>query len=297
MPEGDTLYRIAQTLAPALVGQPVKSLVLPRSDVPTAHLVGRSVKKIESVGKNLLIHFDEGSTLHVHLRMNGTVRLRRERPGVPPSLANASFILTVPGWVALCQRAPTVRLFRSRDLPLDRRLQALGPDLLGASFDRVTALRRLRARNGEPLGVAIMDQTAVAGVGNVYKCEVLFNLHFDPFAPGSAYSDEELLAMLDLSRALLQKNVVPRDPDKPPDAFTRAFARSRVTRSGCEVGKGPVSVYGRQGRACFDCGATILMERQGELRRSTYYCPVCQPKRNVVSAPAAAADPSSSRGA
>lgn len=314
MPEGDSLYRLAHKLAPALQGQTVVSLELPRSDLPTRHLVGRAITKVTAQGKNLLVFFDEGSVLHVHLRMNGVMHLyptgktgavfRRAR-------SEAVVILTVSGWAAVCFSAPTVRLLRARDLPVDRRLSALGPDLLGETFDEDEALRRLRmpGRAEQPLGVAVMDQTAVAGIGNVYKSEILFLHHLDPFAAVSAFTDDELRAVLQTARRLLQQNVAPK-PFAKDDPFFQSYVGRRVTRPLSEVGKGPVSVYGRLKHACFDCGDVIVMERQGDPQRSTYFCPTCQPRR--VSAPPTgesagttasgappveAADRSSSRGA
>jgi len=281
VPEGDSLYRLAHKLAPALEGQLVASIELPRSDLPTRHLVGRAITKITAQGKNLLVFFEEGSVLHVHLRMNGVMHLYPTGPNAAVfrrSRRQAVVILTVPGWTAVCYDAPTVRLLRARDLPVDRRLAALGPDLLGESFDEDEALARLRQRDAQPIGVAVMDQAAVAGIGNVYKSEILFLHRLDPFAPVRAFSDEELRDVLRTARRLLQKNVAPK-PFAKDDPFFQAYVGRRVTRPLSEVGKGPVSVYGRLKHACFDCGDVIVMERQGEQQRSTYFCPTCQPRR------------------
>lgn len=281
MPEGDSLYRLAHKLAPALEGQLVTSIELPRSDLPTRHLVGRAITKVTAQGKNLLVYFEEGSVLHVHLRMNGVMHLYPLGPNgavFRRSRSKAVVILTVPGWTAVCYEAPTVRLLRARDLPVDRRLAALGPDLLGETFDEDEALARLRLRDAQPIGVAVMDQAAVAGIGNVYKSEILFLHRLDPFAPVGAFTDEELRDVLRTARRLLQKNVAPK-PFGKDDPFFQAYVGRRVTRPLSEVGKGPVSVYGRLKHACFDCGDVIVMERQGEQQRSTYFCPTCQPRR------------------
>ncbi|WP_437947968.1 DNA-formamidopyrimidine glycosylase family protein [Sorangium sp. So ce296] len=291
MPEGDTLFRIAAALGPALEGARVIALELPRSDRRCDALVGRRIERVEARGKNLLIFFDEGTVLHTHLRMSGAWHLYREGERWKRSEATASAILAVPGYVAVCFRAPIVRLLRASALRGDRLLGGLGPDLLGDGFDAAEALRRLRALDEVPLGVAIMDQRVVAGIGNVYKSELLFRRRLDPFAPVRAYSDEELSAMLDLGRRLLQANVEPRDPSGAYRGPTAHYLHTRTTRAGFDRGRRPVSVYGREGRACYDCGAAIQMRRQGTMMRSTYFCPRCQPARAAPAPSAAPATP------
>jgi endonuclease VIII len=187
MPEGDTLFRIAAALGPPLEGKPVVALEVPRSGRRYDHLTGRRVERVEARGKHLLIFFDEGSVLHTHLRMTGAWHLYREGDRWRRSIGSASAILAVPGYVAVCFRAPVARVLRASALPRDGLVGALGPDLLGEEFDTAEALRRLRALDNEPLGVAVMDQRAVAGIGNVYKSEILFKRRLDPFAPVRAY--------------------------------------------------------------------------------------------------------------
>lgn len=280
MPEGDTLYRIAAELGPALEGARVVALELPRSEQRCAHLAGRRIERVEARGKNLLIFFDEGSVLHTHLRMGGAWHLYREGDRWQRARSSASAILAVPGYVAVCFRAPIVRLLRASALRGDALIGGLGPDLLASGFDAAEALRRLRALDEVPLGVAVMDQRVVAGIGNIYKSEILFRLRLDPFAPVRAYTDEELSALLSFARRLMQANVAPRD-----DASwayrgpTGAYRGPRTTRAERFGGKGPVSVYRRAGRACYDCGAAIQVRRQGAMQRSTYFCPRCQPGR------------------
>jgi endonuclease VIII len=300
MPEGDSLFRLAARLRPLLEGSRVHTLELPRADTPTAHLRGKQVNKVWAQGKNLLVRFEEGTVLHVHLQMSGRVRVHRGRgPDVRARVerarafsvvvltleetdadANAGADAAGPTTIVV-ERAPTARLLRERDLPGDWRLATLGPDLLGATFDEDEALRRLRSpdRAEQPLGVVVMDQGAVAGIGNVYKSEVLFREGLDPFAKVRAFTDDELRAVLRTARSLLQRNVGPRPFAGRKDPFYKPYDVGRVTRDRVEVGKGPVAVYGRLGHACFECGTAIEMARQGEQRRSTYVCPTCQPAR------------------
>jgi len=269
MPEGDTIFRTAVVLRAALVGQPITAARAQAGPgvrrVPDlTRVVGATVASVEPRGKHLLIGFDNGLTLRTHLRMTGS--WHRYRPGEPwrRPRQQATAILETPTSVAVAFSTPVVELMTDADLRRSRSLGALGPDLLGATFDIEEAVERLRAREGEQLGNALLDQAAVAGIGNVYKSEVAFLERLDPWAPVSAATDEELGSALRTARRLLQAN-------------TRGGAR--VTTGSNARGQG-LWVYGRVGRPCRRCGTLIGMGRQGELARLTYWCPRCQPPRD-----------------
>lgn len=270
MPEGDTLHNLATLLKP-LVGQRVARLEFPRGHADGAHLVGQTVERVEARGKNLLITFSGGATVHVHLKMTGVVHLYEHGETWRRGASQAVLILGVPGHEAVCFKAPLVRLLKPGGVKRDQQLRALGPDLLGAAFDAGEAVRRLRALDSQPLGVAVMTQSAVAGIGNVYKSELLFNRKLDPFAPVASVSDDELSELLAHARSVMQQNLI--------GSALKARA-SRVTRTGRDRLRHPLSVYGRLGEPCFDCGTIIRMERQGPQQRSTYFCPACQPARS-----------------
>ncbi|HEX7067734.1 MAG TPA: DNA-formamidopyrimidine glycosylase family protein [Candidatus Limnocylindria bacterium] len=265
MPEGDTIFRTADVLRAALVGrritaaraQPGPGL---RRVPDLTRLIGALVSTVEARGKHLLIGFDNGLTLRTHLRMKGS--WHRYRPGEPwrLPLRQATAILETAESVAVLFNAPTVELLTEGDLRRSRPLHELGPDLLSRSFDADEALRRLRERDAEELGNALLDQRAVAGIGNVYKSEVAFLERMDPWGLVSAFSDEQLLGALRTARRLLQAN-------------TRGGAR--VTTGSTARGEG-LWVYGRSGRPCRRCGTLIRSARQGELARLTYWCPRCQ---------------------
>jgi endonuclease VIII len=268
MPEGDTIYRTADVLRAALVGRRITAArAQPRPGlrrVPDlSRLVGAVVTRVEPRGKHLLIGFDSGLTLRSHLRMSGS--WHRYRPGEPwrRPAHQASAILETAESVAVAFNTPVVELLTDADLRRSRPLTSLGPDLLGRQFDADEALRRLRERNGVELGTALLDQTAVAGIGNVYKSEVAFLERLDPWARVSAFGDEELGAALRTARRLLQAN-------------TRGGAR--ITTGSGVRGQG-LWVYGRAGQPCRRCGTLIQMRRQGDLARQTFWCPHCQPTR------------------
>jgi endonuclease-8 len=252
MPEGDTIHRTAKTLTRALEGKKLVS-----GKARGVDLSGLTVSEVEARGKNLLVRFDDGSTLLTHMRMTGAWHIYKpgERWWKPAHLANA--VLSTEQYVAVCFNAPVVELLRTRAEARDARLSGLGPDLLLADFDVPAAAARLRARTSElELGIAVMTQHAIAGIGNIYKSESLFLSKQSPFTPVSALSDEVLCRVLDTASKLMRATVeTPR----------------RSTRPG-----GGYWVYRRRGEACLHCGTQIEMKRQGEQRRSTYYCPECQ---------------------
>ncbi|HEY6881077.1 MAG TPA: DNA-formamidopyrimidine glycosylase family protein [Polyangiales bacterium] len=276
MPEGDSLHRVAQLLHPKLAGQRLVGLSLIRSAARTDGLLGSTIERVEARGKNLLVHFAVGWSLHVHLKMNGRVRLypRATAPKVPLSATSA--VLDTEAHRVLVYTAPIARLLRTRDLLGDFHLRGLGPDLLGETFDLAEACTRLSLHARRPLGEAIMDQSVMAGIGNVWKSELCFNLRLDPFAPVAAHTESERSALISLARTQMFDNVYGKK-SALPDPF--AARGERETRMDRRQGEHVLSVYERAGKPCFDCGTTIEMERQGEQRRSTYFCPQCQPRR------------------
>jgi endonuclease-8 len=279
VPEGDSLHRLAAELAPILIGKAPVAFALTRKSGDGAGVIGQQVTGVEARGKNLLVHFASGLSLHVHLKMWGRAfiwPLARAKRSAGP---NTVLVLDTDAHRVVVADAPVARLIRTADLVRDLHFRHLGPDLLAPSFDQDEALRRLSLRNQQPLGEAVMDQSAVAGIGNLWKSELCFNLKLDPFSPVAAHREDELRALLTMARALLQKTVAHK-PRKLPDPFTPRA--SRVARINPRQGQGPYSVYERAGERCYDCGTTIEMKRQGETHRSTYYCPRCQPSRSAA---------------
>ncbi len=255
MPEGDTLARTAAGLRPWLVGRPVLAA---RTGGPGAvpsvdRVVGATVTAVESAGKNLLIRLDNGLELRTHLRMHGS--WHRYRPGErwrrPPS--RARLVLEVEGSVAVCFDAPVVELFEQRAEQRHPSLAALGPDLLNPHADLGEAVRRLRdpARAGVAIAEAILDQRALAGIGNEVKNEVLWQASLSPWRPVGDLDQAALLRLVALARDVL--------------------------RAGAATGRRPRHVYGRAGRPCPRCQAPIRVRHQGaDLPRLTYWCTACQ---------------------
>jgi len=244
MPEGDTIFRAATTLRKALAGARVAAF---RAEGLGRGPVGERIEAVEARGKNLLVRFEKGRTLRTHMMLHGSWHLYREgeRWRRPPFQAKVE-LHADNGFVAVCFSAPIVEWLRQ---PLD-----LGPDATQDAFDPAEAVRRLQWLAEMPIEQALLTQPAVAGVGNVIKCEALFLAGIDPFAPVRSLSPEALARLVDQSHRLLLRNRTagPRT--------SRAF--------------GPrFWVYGRAGKPCLRCGAAIRFRRASRL---TYFCASCQ---------------------
>ena len=269
MPEGDTLFRTAAGLRPYLVGRTVSAA---RANGPgpvpqVGRIIGRQITGVESLGKNLLIRFDNGLEIRTHLRMNGS--WHRYRPGErwrrPPG--RARLVIEVPGAVAVCFDAPVVELLEIRAESLHPSLGQLGPDLLATGFDAGEAIRRLRDASRAPvaIGEALLDQRALAGIGNIYTNEALWIERVSPFIAVGALEDETLERLVGTARRLLLVNA------------DRTHRVERVTTGGSRSAPGPLYVYGRTGRPCSRCGVAIVRAQQGsDIPRTTYWCPTCQ---------------------
>jgi endonuclease-8 len=258
MPEGDTIHRAARTLRVALADQVIRRFASTR--ILSRDLVGRRFTSIEAHGKHLLLRLDDGRAIQAHMGMTGSMHVYRPGERWLRSEGAARMVIEVEGWVVVAFSVPTLRLVVA-NVETPRALAHLGPDVLAADFGAPAAeeaRRRLRARADLPLGVAIMDQTALAGVGNIYKSETLFTLGLDPFAPVSAFDDETLAAVVARARRLMSSNL---------RGAMRTTTRNQSQR---------FYVYERKGKACLRCPSIVEMRRQGEQARSTYYCPQCQ---------------------
>lgn len=259
MPEGDTIFRTAQTLGKVLTGQRLIGFRAALPQLAQAGLAGRQVSRVEARGKNLLIHFEDGRVLYTHLRMSGSWHVYR--PGEPwrKPERQARLVLQTDGFVAVCFNAPVVQVLTARQLARHPALRNLGPDLAQADFDLAEARRRLRAKAYLTIGEALLHQGLCAGLGNVFKSETLFVCRLNPFLRVRQLSDADLDRVLLTGHQLLAANL-------------RRFPRATRFAVG-----GRYWVYGRRGQPCFQCGTAIQMRRQGLAARSTYWCPVCQP--------------------
>ncbi|REE99240.1 DNA-formamidopyrimidine glycosylase family protein [Thermomonospora umbrina] len=252
MPEGDVVWQTARRLHEALAGRSLTVCDFRVPGLATVDLRGRRVREVTARGKHLLIRVDGGLTVHTHLMMDGAWRVRP--PGRPPRDHRVRLALGNAEALALGYSLAVVELLPTDEE--DRAVGHLGPDLLGPDWDPDEAVRRLLERPEHPIHEALMDQSRLAGIGNVYKCEVLFLRGVDPWRPVGAAGD--LRALVDLAQRLLAAN---------------RHRYGHVTTGDLRRGR-EHWVYGRAGRPCRRCGTRI--ERVDE-QRITFWCPRCQP--------------------
>jgi endonuclease-8 len=258
VPEGDTVYRTARALNEALAGR-----VLDRCDIrvpayATVDLSGERVESVISVGKHLLHRIGE-FTIHSHLKMEGSWEIYRDGARWHHPAWQARAILGVPGVLAV-----GFLLGELEVVPRERENEIvgyLGPDILGPDWDADVAVRNIGADPGRPIGLALLDQRVIAGLGNVYRNELCFLRGVLPTRPVDEVSD--LPALVDLAHRLIVAN-----RDRMERVTTGDVRRGRRTW-----------VHGREHQPCLRCGTPI---RQGALgdteltERQTFYCPVCQ---------------------
>lgn len=256
MPEGDTLRWHANRIRPVLEGRAPERM---RPHVRFSHdrwserLQGRTVHRVESRGKNLLLHFEGDLVLHSHLGMVGTWGVYRPGRRWGRSPRRAWLVIEVGDTQVVQFDGPTLQLLTESRTRFEPRLARLGPDVLDEEFDGQEFLRRLRLDDStRPIGDSLLDQTILAGIGNMWKAEGCWEAQVDPWRPMRQVSDEEVKRVVEL-------------------------VRPRMMESGR---RGPMSiehrVYGRAGQPCPRCGARILQRGQWDDNRLTYWCPGCQ---------------------
>ena len=243
MPEGDAIYRAARRLQ-VLVGERV-AVEAPNPRAAVKHIAerldGRRLERVEAVGKNLFLRFEGGLTLRSHLKLKGRWRVQpRGRE------------LTAQPWLVLRGDSQEAVLWHGPVLELsDRARLRLGPDILGQppALDAMLANLRSLPRHMR-LGEALQVQRAVAGIGNMWMNEALFDARVSPWLTLAEASDEELRAAL--------------------------AAAARLMHGRLDGARGGRRVYRRKGRPCPRCGETIRSWPLGDAARMAYWCQGCQ---------------------
>ncbi|MBK0373982.1 Fpg/Nei family DNA glycosylase [Streptomyces sp. RB110-1] len=288
MPEGDTVLQTAARLHTALAGRELTRSDLRVPRFATADLTGRTVLDVVARGKHLLTRVEGGLTLHSHLRMDGAWRVyapgERWRGG-PGHQIRA--ILGNSEHTAVGYRLPVLELLRTDEE--SRAVGHLGPDLLGPDWDVDLALERLLAAPERPIGEALLDQRNLAGIGNVYKCELCFLARVTPWLPVGDLPEGVLPRLVTAAERLLYANrdrptrtttiaaelrtPPPRPPEPDPTAAEVPAPGRARTLPPVRV-REPLYVYGRGRRPCLRCGTPIRRADQED--RPTYWCPACQ---------------------
>jgi endonuclease-8 len=271
MPEGHTLHRLARDLRTTFAGCAVRvSSPQGRFAEAAALLDGAVLRDAQAWGKHLFVDFGADRFVHVHLGLYGTFLIQ---PGAaPPPVGQVRLRLESDGdraSYADLRGATTCALVTGaqRQQVLDR----LGPDPLRADADWTRAWERV-ARSRAPVGGLLMDQAVLAGVGNVYRAEVLFRHRLHPLRPGTSLRRGRFAAVWEDLVSLMHEGVASGRidtvrPEHTPEAMGRPPRR--------DDHGGEVYVYRRDGQACHVCGARVRTQvLQG---RNLFWCPRCQP--------------------
>lgn len=278
MPEGDTIFRAARTLQRALADQIITAFDSHLSQLAVvdrrAPLAGRTVEQVSARGKHLLMTLSGDLILRTHMRMHGSWHIYRPGERWRAPRRDARIVITTVPWIAIAFSVTDAEFVTADELARHDRVTALGPDLLAGDVDLSEARRRIRAAPARHIAEALLRQQSVAGLGNVYKSEVLFLCGVYPFSPVGDLSDDTIDRLLTRGRALIHLNVA-------ETALAAGASGGRVTTGRLNPSE-KLWVYDRAGRPCRRCAAPISsgMETGG---RRTYWCPVCQPRADLQS--------------
>jgi endonuclease-8 len=264
----------AERMRTALAGSTLRrgEFRIPR--LATVDLTGATVREVLARGKHLLIRLDDGRTLRTHFRMDGSWHIYRSGAtwhGGPSY--DVRVVLATEEWECVGYRLHDIELVATSEE--ERLVGHLGPDVLGPDWDLEEALRRLREHPDEQVGVAILDQRNLAGIGNLYKVETLFLCGVNPWA---RVGDVDNLAdVVTRARTLMLAN------RHHPEQTTTGISRRGQDHW----------VAGRKGRPCRRCGTAILLGEQGPptQERVTWWCPRCQAARSPIDPRARTGEP------
>ena len=256
------MYLAGKRLRAALAGHRLVRGELRHPRLVEHDLAGRTVTDVVSVGKHLFTRFDDGRSLHSHFRMDGSWHLYRPGMAWQRPAYEARAVLATEERVAVGFALHDMELVSTAEE--DRLVGHLGPDLLDPAWSdehAAEALRRLTARGSSEIGLVLLEQRVMAGVGNLYKNEVCFLSGLSPWTLTRDVADPA--ALIALSRTLLLRNA-----DRPEQSTTGDLGRGRQHW-----------VFERSKQRCRRCGTRIRTSEQGDgvYARLAYWCPTCQP--------------------
>ncbi len=276
MPEGDTIFRAARTLNRALAGKIVTRFetVLPKlqrihDDHP---ITGRSVEQVRSVGKWMEIRFSGDLVLLTHMLMSGSWHIYRPGEKWQRPRQDMRIVLATADIEAVGFNVPIAEFHTAESLARRRGFNQLGPDLLGTELNVADVIARLQRRPDMTIGEALLSQSVLAGIGNVYKSETCFVCRVNPFRVVSSVTQDELSCLVTTAQKFLAANVKEGTSEQivTYTGFRRTTGRANPTDR--------LWVYGRRGEPCRRCGTPILSRKQGIDARTTFWCPTCQPE-------------------
>jgi endonuclease VIII len=279
MPEGDTILRAARALHRVLAGHTVTRFesVYPALNrvAEDRPIVGRTIESVSARGKHLLMSFSDDLILRTHMRMNGSWHLYRTGARWQRPARDMRVLVATAEAVAVGFNVPVAEWLSNRQMERHPQLRTLGPDLLagggthyGYPVETTDILERMRRHGREPIAEVLLNQRVLAGIGNVFKSEILFAAGVSPFALVDSLTDADLERIVGIARDQLAASVLDRSGTLSP-----AIGR-QTTRS---LGPGArLWVYGRGGKPCRRCGAIVRSKKTGIDARLTCWCPHCQ---------------------
>jgi endonuclease-8 len=293
MPEGNEIHRWAERQTAAFAGRPVR-VDGPQGRFTDATVIdGRKLARVMAVGKHLGYDFGKDRILHVHLGLQGDFTegsgpLPAVRGALRLRMWNARAVKRVAeqgvskrhGWYSeddgtghlAPEKIAWVELRGPMDCSIftqemwERLLERLGPDPLNGDGPQKAIAKIGKSRKA--IGALLMDQSVAAGIGNIYRAELLFRAKLNPFTSGNEVAEKLLRSIWKDARVLMKAGMVDRRivTTKPAD---------RPSRKGKALKEEAHYVYRRQGRPCFVCGTKILTEVMAG--RNLFWCPTCQP--------------------
>jgi endonuclease-8 len=282
VPEGDTIFRAARTLHRALAGQPITRFetVLPhlsRVEVDSG-VTSRTVEKVAAQGKWLLMHSSGDLILLTHMLMSGSWHIYR--PGEPwqrPRI-HMRIVIEAPKILAVAFNVQIAEFHNADSLSRREGFNALGQSLLAPRFNEAEAIAQLRSHPGLEVGAALLKQSVVAGIGNVFKSEICFACQVNPFRQVRSLTSAEAAALIVTARKFLQSNTAELSADH---ITTYAPFRRTTHRTQPEEN---LYVYHRSGQPCRRCATPIAARKQSPDARATFWCPHCQPMHRAATA-------------
>jgi endonuclease-8 len=261
MPEGDTIHHAAKRVGAALVGSEIRSIETPQprhgNDRWPERLAGRDVRSVDAHGKHLFLRFDGDLTLHSHLRMGGAWGVYRRGERWHRAPRRAWLVIRTDDHDVVQFDGPVLELMTEGRTRFDKRLAALGPDLLRDDFSGEEFIRRLRGDDPKRgIGDALLDQRNIAGIGNVWKNEACFIARVSPWRRVAEVSDDEAAEIVRGIQPLMKRS---------------AERGGRITTV-----DGGTWVHERAGMPCRRCLTKIRSRGQGDDNRNAFWCPACQ---------------------
>ncbi len=251
MPEGDTIFRTARTLHRALAGRTVTSFISVFPALTNVDhdrpLRGRAIESVLAHGKHLLMTFSGGLVLRTHMRMHGSWHIYRPGERWMRPRREMRIVIATDDLEAVAFDVPVAEFMTSKDVDGRPTLKDLGPDVMADGFDVDEAVSRIQARPEMEIADALLDQHAIAGIGNIFKSESLFAARVNPFVRVQDMPVEQVAKIVTAARKLMRSEPRPE-----------------------------LRVYMRGGQRCRRCGTIISRTKQGPNARSTYWCEKCQ---------------------